>query len=192
MAVSPVGPQDSRSPRPAIDIYHDLTCSEDLPAPPAGPAPMVVSPSWEPSAADDEAVRAASESFLEARDSGRSEDAYRLLARSFQATEPLAEFAQRTRDFASSAGRRIERRLVALTWYNNNLPGAPPGLYAAVDFRGTYERLHFTCGYMIWQLQADRMWRLVTINQAVLSRADAPDVSAEDLAMLRREMRCRD
>jgi hypothetical protein len=191
-AVRQIASPNAQSPPPAVDIYQDLTCSEELPTPPAGPSPMVVSPSWAPSDADEDAVRAVSEAFLEARDSGRSDDAYRLLAPTFQATETLAAFTQRTRAHNSKAGRRIDRRLVALTWYHNNLPGAPPGLYAAVDFRGDYERLHFTCGYMIWQLQADRAWRLVTMNQAMVSRADAPDASAADLAMLRREMRCRD
>ena len=61
-----------------------------------------------------------------------------------------------------------------------------------MDFVGRFEGLHFTCGYLIWQLQADRSWRLVTLNRATASREDAPTATAEEVAALRARMGCRD
>lgn len=177
---------------PAIDIYHELTCEAELRAPPSTPPPATVDSSWTAGIADQQAIRSASDAFLDAREGGRYAEAYGWLAATFRATETLAAFSEASESLNRRAGRRIERRLAAVTWYNNDLPGAPPGLYAAVDFVGAYEGLHFTCGYLIWQLQADRSWRLVTLNEAVVTRADAPDATAEQLADLRREMRCRD
>jgi hypothetical protein len=81
---------------------------------------------------------------------------------------------------------------VAVTWYNNP-PNAPvPGIYAAVDFVGAYDNLHLMCGYVVWLLQPDGTWRIVTLDEGVLSRADAPSPTAADLAQIRTLMRCRD
>jgi hypothetical protein len=189
---APLATGAAAPPTPAVDIYHDLTCQAELRAPPSTPAPAIAGSSWTPGIADEAAVRSASDAFLDAREAGRFAEAYGWLAATFRATASLAEFSAEAETSNRRAGRRIERRLAAVTWYNGDLPGAPPGVYAAVDFVGAYESLHFTCGYLIWQLQADRSWRLVTLNEAVAARADAPAASAEQIAALRREMRCRD
>jgi hypothetical protein len=189
---APLAVGDATPPSPAIDIYHELTCEAELRAPPSTPAPAIVDSSWTPGVADEAAIRSASNAFLDARDGGRFAEAYGWLAATFRATATLAQFSEEAEAFNGRAGRRIERRLAAVTWYNGDLPGAPPGLYAAVDFVGDFEGLYFSCGYLIWQLQADRSWRLVTLNEAVAAPADAPDATAEQIADLRREMRCRD
>ncbi|HEX8365370.1 MAG TPA: DUF4019 domain-containing protein [Allosphingosinicella sp.] len=189
---APLATGNPTSSEPAIDIHQELTCSAERPAPPATPPLAVVDPSWTPGSADHETIRAASNAFLDAREAGRYAEAYGWLAATFRATETLAEFSEANDSLNRRAGRRLERRLAAITWYNNTLEGAPPGLYAAVDFVGAFEGLYFSCGYLIWQLQADRTWRLVTLNQSIVARADAPNATAEEIASLRREMRCRD
>lgn len=190
-AVQPLATAAPSSRPPAAELVQEVTCEAEPPAAPPGPAAPVVSPSWADSPADEQAVRQASDAFLDARDAGRFEEAYGFLGAVFRATESIETFTARTREFHRSAGRRLGRRLVAVTWYNNDLPGAPPGLYAAVDFVGEYEKLHFACGYLIWQLQADRSWRLVTANQAVATRAAAGDASAEEIQAVRAQMGCR-
>lgn len=190
-AVEPVRVPDSADRPPAVQLTQDVTCEAEPPPAVAAPTPAVVAPDWTPTAADELAVRAATDTFFDAREAERFDEAYAFLVPGFDENQTLEAFAARSRDFNQDVGRRINLRLVALTWYNNNLPGAPPGLYAAVDFVGAYENLHFTCGYVIWQLQADGSWRLVTVNQAVASRTALPNPSAEDLSSIRAQMRCR-
>ena len=182
---------DTGARPPAAHVTQEVTC-QAAPAPaPAATDAGLVDPNWAATAADEQAVRSATEAFFSARDEGRFEEAYSFLAPGFGGGETIHAFKAEAESFNRDAGRKIGRRLAAVTWYNNNLQGAPPGIYAAVDFAADYQALHFSCGYVIWQLRPDRSWKLVTVNQAVASRAAAPGASAEELATMRSRMRCR-
>lgn len=181
----------SATPAPPAELIQEITCEAE-PAPAAETAAAtLVDPAWTASGADEQAVRAGTDAFFGARDDGRFSEAFTFLAPNYGGGQTLEEFTTANRTFNRENGRKIARRLVGVTWYNNNLSGAPPGIYAAVDFVADYESLHFSCGYVIWQLQPDRSWRLVTVNQAVARRSSAPDASAGELAEMRAHMRCR-
>jgi hypothetical protein len=179
------------APPPAADVTQEVTC-EAAPAPASSAsAAGLVDPNWAATAADEQALRSATEAFFEARDAGRFEVAYGFLSPGFGGGETIDAFRSEGLRFNREAGPKIGRRLAAVTWYNNNLGGAPPGIYAAVDFAADYQALHFSCGYVIWRLQPDRSWKLVTVNQAVVSRAAAPGATAEELATIRSRVGCR-
>jgi hypothetical protein len=189
--VQPITVADTAAQPPAAEVLQDVTC-EAAPAPaPAASSAGLVDPNWAATAADERAVRSATEAFFSARDAGRFEEAYGFLNPGFGGGETIETFRARGLSFNREAGRKIGRRLAAVTWYNNNLQGAPPGIYAAVDFAADYQALHFSCGYVIWRLQPDRSWKLVTVNQAVVSRAGAPGATSKELADMRSRMRCR-
>lgn len=181
----------STAPAPPAELIQEIIC-ETEPAPAAETAaPTLVDPAWTASVADEQAVRAGTDAFFGARDDGRFPEAFALLAPNFGGGQTLEEFTAANRAFNQENGRKIARRLAGVTWYNNNLSGAPPGIYAAVDFVADYEALHFSCGYLIWQLQPDRSWRIVTVNQTVVRRSSAPDASAEELAEMWAHSGCR-
>ncbi len=85
------------------------------PAPPSAASRITVSQQAR-DPADDQAVRTASEAFLTAKDEGRSDAAYAMLAPSRQAQRPRAGWDAAARDFNSHAGASRGRRIAAVSW----------------------------------------------------------------------------
>jgi hypothetical protein len=171
----------------ALELEQELHCGGEAPVEPPAAAP---DPNWQPSAADEQTVRAATEGYYAARTQGRHAAAHAMLTERMQDMSPLAAFGEDARAEAARFGRG-RRRVVQVTWYNNP-PGSPvPGIYAATDFVGAFERLHFSCGYAVWLLQPGGGWRLVRTEEAVMERDPAQQVTAADVAAMRRQFNCR-
>jgi hypothetical protein len=187
-ALERAGPADTSVRPVSMTLEQELHCGGEAPPAMAAAPP---DPAWRPTPAQQQAVLEATDAFFAARESGRYEEAYRMLGQNMRNQQPEA-FAEAARVSNAQWGRRRSRRNVAVTWYNNP-PHAPvPGIYAAVDFVGAYDNLHLMCGYVTWLLQPDGTWRIVTLDEGVLARADSPDPTAADLARVRTLMRCRD
>ena len=173
----------------SLTLEQDISCG----APGPVPAQTAAAPdsAWQPSPADVEAVLDRTNTYLAAKDSGRFRDAYDMLSPTNQAMATFETWSGQARAFNSEAGASRGRQLIRVTWYNDP-PGAPvPGIYAAVDFNGDFAGLHFLCGYVVWLLQPDGSWQLVREEQNRASRADSPDMTAENIARIRAQY-CRD
>lgn len=174
----------------SLTLEQELACG----AAEARPAEVALAPDpgWQPTPATEQAVLDTTRSYFAAKDSGRYADAYAMLSAGNQATTPIAAWSAQARSFNAGAGAVRGRRLIRVTWYNNP-PSAPvPGIYAAVDFDGDFANLHFLCGYVVWLLQPEGRWRLVREEQSLVSRSEAHDATAEEIARLRPQVGCRD
>ena len=115
-----------------------------------------------------------------------------MLTPGMRELSPVTRFTARIRAFNERAGARRSRRVIRLTWYNNPPQAPVPGIYAATDFTGEFANLHFVCGYVMWVMQRNGSWRLAREEEAFVGRADAPNATAEELALLRPQVGCRD
>jgi hypothetical protein len=155
-------------------------------------AAAVQAPGWQPSEADQQAVLAATYAYFTARDRGRYPEAWSMLSDSMKQMSPIAQWQRSAADFNAAAGAVRARRVVEITWYNNP-PDAPrPGVYAAADYSGEFDRLEFVCGYLMWQLQPDGDFRLTREEQNLLDKATAKNLASIDRQPLRTQMGCKD
>jgi hypothetical protein len=80
-----------------------------------------------------EAVQFASE-WRDLVESGDAEGSYALLSPTFQKNLPPAQWRMVVSEAMEKMGKKLERKLRRIVWYDNP-PNAPlPGLYAAVEF----------------------------------------------------------
>ena len=178
-ALSPVG----------LAVEQELLCRTPRPAVDAAAAQA---PGWQPSEADQQAVLAATYAYFADRDRGRYPEAWSMLSDRMKQIAPIAEWQRGASDFNASAGAVRSRRVVEITWYNNP-PDAPrPGVYAAADFSGEFDRLEFVCGYLMWQVQPDGSFRLAREEQNLLDKATAAKLASTDREPLRAQMGCKD
>jgi len=165
-----------------------LTALALQPAAPSAPSQITVS-ERAPDPAADRAVRAATDTFLSAKDESRFDVAYAMLSVAQQARRPRATWNEAARDFNAQAGALRGRRIAAISWLHDP---ARPYPYGVVEYNGDYANLVFMCGVVIWERQPDGTWRVFreVINAA--SRADAPNATPEQIAAGRRQYNCRD
>ena len=155
-------------------------------------AAAVQAPGWQPSEADQQAVLAATYAYFTARDRGRYQEAWSTLSDSMKQMSPIAEWQRRAADFNAAAGAVRARRVVEITWYNNPPDATRPGVYAAADYSGEFDRLEFVCGYVVWQLQPDSSLRLIREEQNLLTKGAAAKLASIDRQPLRAQMGCKD
>ncbi|HVQ09347.1 MAG TPA: DUF4019 domain-containing protein [Allosphingosinicella sp.] len=157
-------------------------------APAAPPTPAAAVPA--PDAAADQAVRAATRDFLDARDEGRYDQAWAMLSPAGQARRPHDPWVAAARDFNAQAGALRGRRITAVSWLEN--PGGLAGIFGVVEYDGDYAELVFLCGIVIWERQPDGGWRVLREVTHGARRADAPNATPEQIAEGRRQNQCRD
>ena len=157
-------------------------------APP--PAPPVVS-ATAPDAAADQAVRAATDAYLTARDAGRYDQAWAMLSPDWQARRPHDPWVAAAREFNGQAGASRGRRITAVTWLENP-GGGISGTFGVVEYNGDYADLVFMCGIAIWERQPDGAWRLFREVTHAATGADGPNATPEQIAEGRRQFQCRD
>ncbi len=137
----------------------------------------------------DQAVRAATRDFLDAKDQGRFEAAYAMPSGAQQTRRPRAAWDEAVRDFNSRAGQSRGRQISGVSWLHDP---ARPYPYGVVEYNGDYVDLVFMCGVVIWERQPDGSWRVFREVLNAASRADAPNATPEQIAAGRRQYHCRD
>lgn len=92
--------------------------------------------------------------FFALREMGRFEDALALMRPAQRENYSLEAYQRVWGDVRERLGRITELRVTEVTWYRD-MPGAPPGLYAALDYRVLFERDGIACGYLVWAVDDD-------------------------------------
>jgi hypothetical protein len=94
--------------------------------------------------------------------------------------------------FNTKVGPGARPNVSRITWYDNP-SGAPiPGRYAAADYGVAYPSNGFTCGYVMWLRQADGGYMVVREEEAQVTPDSVAKLSAEQVANMRVQLRCRD
>ena len=76
------------------------------------------------------------------------------------------------RDFHSRAGAVVQRKVLKVTWTKDPANAPFPGIYAAVDFSGTFATMDRYCGYMAWyQASLSEPFQLMRIEENMMDNA---------------------
>ena len=137
---------------------------------------------WIPTSEQEEAARRTATAFLAALDSGKTREAYALLADSHQSQLPYAEFSSILRRFNAQAGPVVERRVTTVTWTKDS-PSAPyPGVYAAIDLVSRFQRIDRHCGYLIlYQPPSGGAFGVMRQEDGYIDNASAQKMSQAEL-----------
>jgi hypothetical protein len=94
--------------------------------------------------------------------------------------------------FNAASGQPEQREVIRLTWYDDPAGAPSLGRYVAADYRGDYAHAGFYCGFAVWLLQPDGGFRIVRIEEGVLTDDVARPMAPGSLADARSQLGCRD
>lgn len=99
-------------------------------------------------------LTAAHRSYFNSREKGDYEAAYAQFTEGQKNSISFEKFSTLWAGARKKFGRLTQVKNTKVTWYRiqEATPDAPAGLYAAVDFRGSFERLPVYCGYIVWSI----------------------------------------
>ena len=141
----------------------------------AAPADWIASPG------DETNVRTVFAAYYGKRDSGDFAGALDMM-RPETRSDP-ANWVNRMRQFNKQLGNG-NRRLTKVTWYVNPEASDRPGVYAALDFIGTYQGVHLYCGYIVLYRLGEANYEIVREEQNTFNRG-AEEPNPGHLAALR-------
>ena len=165
--------QDGAPETPGIVLQQVIHCVAATAAPPARVAPLP------PAAHDDAQIEKLTLAFLAARDAGKYDDAYAMLAPLHKQGSTYASWRQRLVDFNAKAGKTVSRRIKKVTWYDNPPNSPAPGTYAAADFVSEFENLAAHCGYIVWFTATGETFGVMREEENYLDKEAAAKVPPE-------------
>ena len=184
-----VGPRSSTSP--ALRYSQELICDDAPPAPERFPD-IPVAPNEPPTQEDEAHVRARTEAFLAAKDTGAYGEAHAMVGASTKNyITPESMAASRT-SFNAAAGPGVEREVIRLTWYDDPAGAPTPGRYVAADYHADFPSGAFYCGYLVWVLQYDGSYLVVRQEEGQATPDIVSKASPAEMAALRQQLGCRD
>lgn len=89
--------------------------------------------------------------YFQLRELGDYEKAYTLFTDGQKSHVSLAQFSSQWAAVRERYGKLTKLTITKVTWYQNP-PGLSRGLYAAIDFRASFERLEDFCGLVVWSI----------------------------------------
>ncbi len=143
-----------------------------------------------PDAAIQRAVLETSYRYLAARDGGRVDEAYAMIAPSMRAYLTKDLFRSQILPFNREAGAVQQRTITKISWYRDPPDAPAPGLYAAADFISRFPNLYLHCGYLMWHQEPGGAWKLAREEQSFLDTSMAGDMPPERREPLVRQMGC--
>jgi Protein of unknown function (DUF4019) len=152
-------------------------------------APPAAEPNWRPTPEQKDFVGKVTLEYFAAKDSGRTEDAYRQLSPRQKQYLPFDSYRQILNEFNTKSGKVEGRQLKAITWYKDS-PQAGQGLYVAVDYASQYPNLALHCGYVVWHEQADGSLLLVREEANVIDNVTMAKLKPEAIENARKQFRC--
>jgi len=128
--------------------------------------------------------------YFRAKDGGRYDRAYAMIAPSMRSYLTRELYDSESARFNAEAGKAEERRVMRLTWYRDPPEAPAPGLYVAADFRSRFPNIYLHCGYLMWHQEPDGRFRIVREEQSFIDKAMAARTPPEQLAPLDNRFGC--
>ena len=157
------------------------------PANPVPPAPVTP-----PGEADAALIQRRTAEYLRAKVAADAGATYAMLSESMRSYGSPAEWVAARNTFNAKAGAGAVPTVLRLSWYDNP-PSAPtPGRYVAADYRVDYPSTAFTCGYVVWLLQADGNYLVVREEEGRMTPDIMATLTPEQRLAVRAQLQCRD
>lgn len=167
-----------------LTLIQDVTCG----SPPAEAVSEKVVGA--PLISDDKALRSATERYFRALADSDLRAAYILLHPTMHGGLPFEGWAEKARAAQRFSGANAKARIAKLTRYDNPSNAPTPGVYVAVDYTATAEKLAFECGYLVWSGQPDGTARVIRHERNLATKVDLAKASPEQVAVIKAQFGC--
>lgn len=145
---------------------------------------------FSPSEADERAIGDLSVKFLAARDTGDLAAARAFFPAEWP-TAAQATWAAEAVAFRRRAGAGTKQVISRISWFENPAAAPGPGVYAAVDYVRSFEKVNTACGFIVWRRQPDGGWRIDREKLNYLSPEEEARIPRGDLPEARANLGCR-
>lgn len=183
-------PVAGRKDKPTVLVLRqDIECSVATSVEPSPGAKIRAAPRM----ATPEQVRQVEQQtllYFEAKDQGRYNRAYDLMAASLKQGISFETWKGKTEAFNAKAGAVEQRTISKITWYHNP-PQVEPGLYAAVDFTSKFADVDLHCGFLAWRELPDGKFVLVREEENYLDKQTQQKLKPVDIEKVRQQFKCK-
>ncbi|MEZ0226128.1 MAG: DUF4019 domain-containing protein [Alphaproteobacteria bacterium] len=136
-------------------------------------------PGWTPTAEQEAQAVAAANVYFAAIDGGKYAEAYAMNSDLMKRQVPEEVFTELKRSFHDAAGSLKKRDFLKITWTKDSARAPEPGVYAAIDFAGQFDKVDRSCGYVVMYQKPDGGSFTVMADQNnFITNADAEKLSA--------------
>lgn len=155
-------------------------------------APVPPAPSTPPTDEDAALIRTRTLTYLQAKNAADADAVYGMLSKEIASCTPPDAWTLARSAFNAQAGPGAEPTVVRITWYDNPENAPMQGRYVAADYRVDYPSDAFSCGYVVWLLQADGGYLIVREEESQATPDVVAGLSPEQRATMRAQLQCRD
>lgn len=134
-------------------------------------------------------VRERTVEYFRLRDSRKYPEAFAMQAPSRQMLLPIENWKGNIVMFLEIAGTPLSRKIHKVTWYMDP-PGVDPGLYAAVDHSGTYDKVPVHCGFVAWRFPSDGAPLIVREEENFIDAETIKRIPAAEVDAFKKRYRC--
>jgi len=169
-------------------LRQHIRCGEAEPA--LSTADATFDAAWEPSEFDQIQAKLQFVEFYDALLQGDYRSAFDRFSEITASAMDFEQWRNSQIHFKAQAGEDWRVDITRMTWYNNP-PGSPsPGIFVAMDFSGTAQKLAAYCGYLVWQRHDANRYSLVRMEENTLDSDTAASLDADGMAKTRAAFGC--
>jgi hypothetical protein len=137
-------------------------------------------PGWSPSEDLESRAVSALAAFNGLLIKGSFPAAYAMLTPGNQRATSAAQWSGEMAKFRETAGKPLSWRSLKLTWTKDPADAPAPGIYAAFDFTGTYEKISRYCGYtVLYAANEQAPFKVMRIQQVFIDDASAQTIAKQ-------------
>ncbi len=158
--------------------------------PDISPADAAFDAGWEPSEFDQIQAKLQFVDFFDALLQGEYKVAYSRFSEQTASAMDFDRWRNSRQTLNAQIGKDWRVNISRMTWYNNP-PGSPsPGIFVAMDFTGTAQKLAVHCGYLVWQRHEATRYTLVRMEENTLDSATAASLDVDGITKARSTFGC--
>ena len=148
-------------------------------------------PKWEPSEQDQLKIKLVSYQYLQAKDNGEFETAFKAYSTENASAIEFKTWKYNQLIFNATAGAVIDRTFTRISWYESSPDNALPGVFATVDYTSIFSNIDIQCGMLMWHKKDDGSFELIRDQNNFLNKETQSTLSDSEIEQTKTEFGCK-
>lgn len=146
---------------------------------------------WEPSEQDQLKIKLVSYQYLQAKDNGEFETAFKAYSTENASAIEFKTWKYNQLIFNATAGAVIDRTFTRISWYESSPDNALPGVFATVDYTSIFSNIDIQCGMLMWHKKDDGSFELIRDQNNFLNKETQSTLSDSEIEQTKTEFGCK-
>lgn len=173
----------------ALPITVVLASSTDVPV--TQVKETAAEPKWEPSEQDQLKIKLASYQYLQTKDNGEFETAFKAYSIENASAIDFKTWKYDQLIFNATAGAVLDRTYTRISWYESSPDNALPGVFATVDYSSIFSNIDIQCGMLMWHKNADGNFELIREQNNFLDKEAQSKLSDSEIEQTKTKFGCK-